>query len=190
LVEFLSHENSNAVFILFISFTLRFRTIVNNKQQSSPSTRPSKTVVRRLSPCSTSFSPSSPSPPRLVTAAAATSGDNSDASNVMASNPLFANNPAFAAVLADSLNRQGADALTSGEESTGEDEDREGAIEEMLASCMRDQRQAVVQLEHLEKAVKEALVRERKQFERLQFAFKKAASDRAFAQSIAKLRKR
>ena len=94
-------------------------------------------------------------------------------------------------MLADSLSRQGSGALVSGEERTAEDElDKEGPIEEVLASCLRDQRQAVVQLEQLEKAVKAALERERKQFERLQFAFKKAANDRAYAQSLAKLRKR
>lgn len=113
------------------------------------------------------------------------------AANVVAANPLFANNPAFAAVLADSLSRQGSDALVSGEARSPEDEfEKEGAIEEVLASCLRDQRQAVVQLEQLEKAVKAALGREKKQFDRLQFAFKKAASDRAYAQSLAKLRKR
>ena len=121
------------------------------------------------------------------------SGPNNEtsAANVVAANPLFANNPAFAAVLADSLNRQGSDALVSGEARSPEDDsEKEGAIEEVLASCLRDQRQAVVQLEQLEKAVKAALERERKQFERLQFAFKKAANDRAYAQSLAKLRKR
>lgn len=94
-------------------------------------------------------------------------------------------------MLADSLSRQGSGALVSGEERTDEDElDKEGPIEEVLASCLRDQRQAVVQLEQMEKVVKAALERERKQFERLQFAFKKAANDRAYAQSLAKLRKR
>ena len=79
----------------------------------------------------------------------------------------------------------------SGELRTPEDEfGKEGPIEEVLASCMRDQRQAVVQLENLEKVVKSALERERKQFDRLQFAFKKAGNDRAYAQSLAKLRKR
>ena len=94
-------------------------------------------------------------------------------------------------MLADSLSRQGSEALVSGEERSDDDEfDKEGPIEEVLASCLRDQRQAVVQLEQLEKVVKAALERERKQFERLQFAFKKAGNDRAYAQSLAKLRKR
>ena len=93
-------------------------------------------------------------------------------------------------MLADSLSRQkeGSAALTSGEV---EDEfEKEGPIEEVLSACLRDQRQAVVQLEQMEKVVKAALERERKQFERLQFAFKKAANDRAYAQSLAKLRQR
>lgn len=94
-------------------------------------------------------------------------------------------------MLADSLSRQGSEALVSGEARSVEDEfDKEGPIEEVLASCLRDQRQAVVQLENLEKVVKQALEREKKQFERLQFAFKKAGNDRAYAQSLAKLRKR
>ena len=125
-------------------------------------------------------------PPPQTTAASPTS-----AANVVAANPLFANNPAFASVLADSLNRQGSEALVSGEARSAEEEfDKEGPIEEVLASCLRDQRQAVVQLENLEKVVKQALEREKKQFERLQFAFKKAGNDRAYAQSLAKLRKR
>jgi len=104
---------------------------------------------------------------------------------------LFAGNPAFAAVLSDSLSRQGSGALVSGEARNPDEEfDKEGPIEEVLASCLRDQRQAVVQLENLEKVVKSALERERKQFDRLQFAFKKAGNDRAYAQSLAKLRKR
>ena len=104
---------------------------------------------------------------------------------------MFAGNPAFAAVLSDSLSRQGSGALVSGEARNPDEEfDKEGPIEEVLASCLRDQRQAVVQLENLEKVVKSALERERKQFDRLQFAFKKAGNDRAYAQSLAKLRKR
>ena len=131
----------------------------------------------------TRASPSSSNDPSTET--------NTSAANVVAANPLFANNAAFAAVLADSLTRQGSGALVSGEARTAEDEfGKEGPIEEVLASCLRDQRQAVVQLENLEKAVKSALERERKQFERLQFAFKKAGNDRAYAQSLAKLRKR
>ena len=104
---------------------------------------------------------------------------------------MFAGNPAFAAVLSDSLSRQGSGALVSGEARNPDEEfNKEGPIEEVLASCLRDQRQAVVQLENLEKVVKSALERERKQFDRLQFAFKKAGNDRAYAQSLAKLRKR
>ena len=118
-------------------------------------------------------------------------GESNSAANVVAANPLFAGNPAFAAVLSDSLSRQGSGALVSGEARNPDEEfDKEGPIEEVLASCLRDQRQAVVQLENLEKVVKSALERERKQFDRLQFAFKKAGNDRAYAQSLAKLRKR
>lgn len=172
---------------MFVSLTPPPPPTNINPEQSALPLRPLKATTTRTPTATTTTRASSSNDDNGETS----SSSSAAAANVVAANPLFASNPAFAAVLADSLSRQGSGALVSGEERTPEDElDKEGPIEEVLASCLRDQRQAVVQLEQMEKVVKAALERERKQFERLQFAFKKAANDRAYAQSLAKLRKR
>ena len=60
----------------------------------------------------------------------------------------------------------------------------------MLLSALRDKRRAILELEAQAKTVKAALARENRQFERLQFALKTAASDGAMSRSMAKLRAR
>ena len=64
------------------------------------------------------------------------------------------------------------------------------ALEEVLLSALRDKRRAILELEAQAKTVKAALARENRQFERLQFALKTAASDGAMSRSMAKLRAR
>ena len=67
---------------------------------------------------------------------------------------------------------------------------RPSALVEVLHDSVRLSRRTVVELEAIQKAVAVALEREKKQFERLQFALKKATDDAAFAKSMGKLRAR
>ena len=64
---------------------------------------------------------------------------------------------------------------------------RQCAIVEVLHDSMRTSRRTVVELEAIHKAVGNALEREKTQFERLQFALKKATDDDAFRKSMAKV---
>lgn len=122
--------------------------------------------------------------------AAASGDDDADGPTpVGGGNPLFANNPAFAAVFKSALARQGgAAALAAGP--PAEAPRPRSALEEVLHTALRNQRSLLLELEDSKKRVEAQLVREQKQFERLQFALKKSISDHAYMTSMDKLRAR
>lgn len=105
-----------------------------------------------------------------------------------APNPLFANNPAFAAVFKSALGRGGASALNSGP--PADDPGARVGLEEVLHTALRNQRALLLELEDGKKRIAAQLVREQRQFERLQFALKKSISDHAYTTSMDKLRVR
>lgn len=65
---------------------------------------------------------------------------------------------------------------------------RPDAISEVLHDSLRQSRRTVVELEAVAQVVAALLAREKRQFERLQFALKKAGNDAAFAKSVARVR--
>ena len=103
-------------------------------------------------------------------------------------NPLFANNPAFAAVFKSALGRNGASALASGP--PVEELPTRSGLEEVLHTALRNQRVLLLELEDSKKRIEAQLVREQRQFERLQFALKKSISDHAYTVNMDKLRVR
>jgi hypothetical protein len=112
-----------------------------------------------------------------------------EGNNAPPPNPLFANNPAFAAVFKGALARQGGASAAMSGPPAEEDRPRSG-LEDVLHTALRNQRALIVELEAAQKRVEAQLAREQKQFERLQFALKKAVSDHAYTLSMEKLRAR
>jgi hypothetical protein len=64
---------------------------------------------------------------------------------------------------------------------------RRGAAEEVLQTALQESRRKIHQLENMQKVIEDMLLRERKQFERLHFALKKAHDDAAYCRSLAKM---
>lgn len=60
--------------------------------------------------------------------------------------------------------------------------------EEVLFQALREARRNVLKLEDMKKAVERAIENEERQFERVQFAFKRAQSDAAHIRTLQKLR--
>jgi len=115
--------------------------------------------------------------------------DDAAASGEDFGNPLFANNPAFAAVFKSALGRSGgAAALATGP--PAEEVPTRSGLEEVLHTALRNQRTLMLELEGAKKRIEAQLAREQRQFERLQFALKKSVSDHAYTINMDKLRVR
>lgn len=116
-----------------------------------------------------------------------TSSIDEDEGSAPPANPLFANNPAFAAVFKSAIARQGSAAMAG---PPAEEERPRSGLEDVLHTALRNQRTLIVELEAEKKRVEAQLAREQRQFERLQFALKKSITDHAYLLSMEKLRAR
>ncbi|KAK9901382.1 hypothetical protein WJX75_009595 [Coccomyxa subellipsoidea] len=67
---------------------------------------------------------------------------------------------------------------------------RPTALEEVLLTALRDSRRNLIMLEEGKKELEAAVGREQMQFERLQFAYKKATRDAAYARTMEMLLER
>ncbi|KAK9845502.1 hypothetical protein WJX81_008026 [Elliptochloris bilobata] len=67
---------------------------------------------------------------------------------------------------------------------------RAGAAEEVLLTALRESRRNLIGLQASQKALVEAIKREEMQFDRLQFAYKKAISEAAYVRTLEKLLER
>ncbi|DBB00414.1 TPA: hypothetical protein ACH3X3_002137 [Trebouxia sp. C0006] len=97
-------------------------------------------------------------------------------------NPLFANNPQFAAAFSQAVTRQGDEAVFSGA-AAAPTEERTSPHEDMLLSSLQVSRN-ILNYQSMVKMIENALKAEEQQFERLHFAYKKVKSEGAYIKQL------
>ena len=65
---------------------------------------------------------------------------------------------------------------------------RPSPAEEVLLEALREARRNIIRLENLQKAIEINLEEQQKQFDRVQFALKRANSDAAYIRTLEKIR--
>ncbi|EIE20110.1 hypothetical protein COCSUDRAFT_44079 [Coccomyxa subellipsoidea C-169] len=118
--------------------------------------------------------------------------DNGDSDAGVDVPPALTGNSKFASALQAALKRSGdAGVLTAGEPAERKHEPpRPTALEEVLLTALRDSRRNLVMIEQGKKELEAAKEREQMQFDRLQFAYKKATRDAAYARTMEMLLER
>ncbi|DBB00898.1 hypothetical protein WJX77_001430 [Trebouxia sp. C0004] len=98
-------------------------------------------------------------------------------------NPLFANNPQFAAAFSQAVTRQGDEAVLSGA-AAAPPEERTSPHEDMLLSSLQVSRRKILNYQSMVKMMENALKAEEQQFERLHFAYKKVKAEGAYIKQL------
>ncbi|DBA78473.1 TPA: hypothetical protein ACH3X2_007962 [Trebouxia sp. C0005] len=98
-------------------------------------------------------------------------------------NPLFANNPQFAAAFSQAVTRQGDEAVFSGA-AAAPLEERTSPHEDMLLSSLQVSRRNIINYQSMAKMIENALKAEEQQFERLHFAYKKVKAEGAYIKQL------
>lgn len=98
-------------------------------------------------------------------------------------NPLFANNPQFAAAFSHVVTRQGDEAVYSGAQAAKPAE-RTSPHEDMLLTSLQTSRRNILQYQAMEKTIGNAIKAEEAQFERLHFAYKKIKAEGAYIKQL------